>query len=174
MQSSWGSRRRRAAWYLHHCRGHIFSPGRSNKHSGPSSLVSTSVHGTMGSLLGSSRALRRRTCTPRRWHQGSTRHRHGAASSPGPQPSPKVPALVLPSPSTRSLQKWCRASTSERSCSQQPRAGHKDAEAFLRAGAGQWDLAGDETGGQYNSPFVLPAPSPPALPHAIVRLVFRN
>lgn len=41
-------------------------------------------------------------------------------------------------------------------------------------GADQQDLAGDETGEQYNSPFVLLAPGPPALPHAIVRLVFRN
>lgn len=55
-----------------------------------------------------------------------------------------------------------------------PGAGHEDAEAFQSMGAGQQDLAGDETGGQYNSPFVLLAPGPPALPHAIVRLVFRN
>lgn len=42
-----------------------------------------------------------------------------------------------------------------------PQAGHEDAEAFRSAGAGQRDLAGDETGGQYNGPFVLPAPGPP-------------
>jgi len=50
----------------------------------------------------------------------------------------------------------------EESYSQAPRAGHKDAEAFWSAGAGQRDLADDETGGQYNSLFVLPAPGPPS------------
>lgn len=42
-----------------------------------------------------------------------------------------------------------------------PRADHEDAEEFRSEGAGQRDLAGDETGGQYNSPFVLLAPGPP-------------
>lgn len=55
-----------------------------------------------------------------------------------------------------------------------PEAGHEDAEVFQSMGAGQQDLAGDETGGQYNSLFVLLAAGSSALPHAIVRLVFRN
>lgn len=50
----------------------------------------------------------------------------------------------------------------EGSYSQAPRASHEDAKAFWSTGAGQQDLAGDETGGQYNGPFVLPAPGPPS------------
>lgn len=41
-------------------------------------------------------------------------------------------------------------------------AGHEDAEAFWREGAGQQDLAADETEGQYKGPFVLPDPGPPS------------
>lgn len=84
----------------------------------------------------------------------------------GPRPSPTSTAPSSFSPSTRSPQKGSRASSLEGSYSQAPQAGHEDAEAFRSAGAGQQDLAGDETGGQYNGLFVLPAPLHPAPCHS--------
>lgn len=45
---------------------------------------------------------------------------------------------------------------------------------FREWGQASRTLAGDETGGQYKSPFVLLAAECPALPHATARLVFRN